>query len=77
MSKLDAITISLSFYTKIFFSFIIMILISSLWLASNYPLIDLWVSRFVLLLILSASIFVLFQYRYIKQLMNKLEHEDY
>jgi len=72
MPKLDALTTTLSFAEKIFFSSLAIIFTLAWWMLSNYTDSNIWllVCAF-LLLVLAITVAVIF-YRYIKRLIDEI-----
>jgi hypothetical protein len=72
MPKLDALTTTLSFAEKIFFSSLAIIFTLVWWMLGNYADSKVWLLSGALLLLVLGVTFVVLKYRYIKRLIEEI-----
>ncbi|MDD5461415.1 MAG: hypothetical protein PHG00_07255 [Methylococcales bacterium] len=72
MSKLDSLKADLSLHEKILFAAVALMVTLVGWAAANYLVVKSWLLFMALLAIVAISIFIIYQYRIIKRLIQEL-----
>ncbi|MCU7835445.1 MAG: hypothetical protein KZQ83_09330 [gamma proteobacterium symbiont of Taylorina sp.] len=74
MSKIDKIKAEISFHEKMFFAALAVVIGLIGWAASNFLNVPSFILFLILFGVFASSIFGIFQYKFIKQLIKELEN---